>query len=248
MAIAAKIAPTELTAQVTNRFDGAYFEARLVNHTDYTPSDVANSDSTWLTAATATEPTGSGYRRQVISYAASDVSTYSDDGIGLAQRATVFAHDGVGAAIDFNQVALVWSSGNAVTLGAVTTSPTGGTAASDGVYENIPVDSGGSGSALTVDVTVSGSGTVFAVAIKNAGLGYTAADSVTVNASTLNDAKPAGAPDLAGTLVFPVATVSSSTNSGDLIAVAKTAGAVSLAGGNEAAFYWNLKLFGYYTP
>ena len=248
MAIAAKIAPTELTAQVTNRFNGAYFEARLVNHTDYAPSAVAGSDATWLTAATATEPSGSGYRRQVISYTTADVSTYSDDGIGLAQRATVFAHDGVGAAINFNQVALVWSSGNATAVGTPTTTPTGGTAASDGVYENVPVDTGGTGSALTVDVTVSANGTAFAVAIRNAGLGYTVADSVTINAATLNDAKPSGAPDLAGTLVFPVTTVNTSANNGNLVAVAKTAGAVTLSGGNEAAFYWNLKLFGYYTP
>jgi hypothetical protein len=146
MAIAAKISSDELTAQVTQRFDGATLEARLINAPGVTYIPGTTDDTTFL-GLEVTVGTG-GYARQSISYAAADVSVYSDDGVALTQRATVFTQDGSATPIEFSHVALVWTNG---------------------------------------------------------------------------------------------------TSSGDILAVAQTSSAVVLGGGNQAAFYWNLKQFGYYS-
>ena len=244
MAIAAKISSAELTAQVTDRFVDKYFEARLINApgTSYIPGTTV--DATFLANEV---PIGTGgYLRQVIGYENSDVSAYSDDGVALSQKATIFAHDGGGTAIDFSHVALVWSDGNALTLGAVTAAPSAGV---DGTYTNIPVDStSGSGVGLTVDLTISNGGITasdYALTIVNAGNGYAANDTVTILDGTL--AGLGAIAGGAGDLTFSVATVSSQANAGTVLSVAQTASAVSLTAGNEAVFYWNLKQFGYYS-
>lgn len=244
MAIAAKISSAELTAQVTDRFVDKYFEARLIYApgTSYIPGTTV--DATFLSNE---ETIGNGgYQRQVIGYAGGDVSAYSDDGVALTQKATIFAHDGSGVPTNFSHVALVWSDGNALTLGAVTAAPSAGV---DATYTNIPVDStSGSGVGLTVDLTISNSGataTDYALTIVNAGYGYAASDTITILDGTL--AGLGAITGGAGDLTFPVATVSSQTNAGAILSVAQTASSVSLTAGNEAVFYWNLKQFGYYA-
>jgi hypothetical protein len=244
MAIAAKISSAELTKQVTDRFADRYLEARLINApgTTYTPGTTV--DATFL-GFEVTPGTG-GYERQIISYTGSDVSAYSDDGVALTTRATVFAHDGGGTTIDFSHVALCWSTGNTSTLGAVTSAPSAGV---DGTYTNIPIDStSGSGRGLTVDLTIQNSGaatTDYLLTIVTPGQGYTASDTLTILDGTL--AGLGAITGGAGDLVFSVATVNTDAEGGNILSVAQTSSAVSLGGGNEAAFYWNLKQFGYYS-
>lgn len=244
MAIAAKISSDELTAQVTQRFDGAVLEARLINAPGVSYIPGTTNDASFLSFEVAAG-TG-GYARQVISYDAGDVSVYSDDGVALTQRATVFTQDGGATSIDFSHVALVWGSGNVLTLGAVSAAPTAGV---DNTYTNIPIDSTtGSGTGLTVNLTISNSGattTDYAVSVQNAGSGYAVSDNVTISDGTL--AGLGAITGGAGNLTFSVATISNQTNANSILAVAQTSSAVVLGGGNQAAFYWNLKQFGFYS-
>ena len=142
-------------------------------------------------------------------------------------------------------IASVDSNGAATALGSVTTSPTG---ASDGSYTNTSITTPLDRANLTVDVTVT-AGPAFAVAINNPGYGYSATDAVEITATDLNALDPTivtSDPDLE----FTVATVSSNlpagTEAGDLFTAVKTSSTVNLTGGSEAAFYWNLKQFGFY--
>lgn len=159
MAIAAKIASSEIVNQVTNRFAGRSFEARLIDASGatYLPGFTVDADYLALEVPLGT----GGYQRQVISFDSSDVSAYTDDGVGLATKATIFAHDGGGTSIDFSSVLLVWSTGNVLTLGATGTQPAVGVR---GTYTNIPIDStSGIGVGLTVDLTVGDAVTLGAV-------------------------------------------------------------------------------------
>tara|TARA_Y100001973_G_scaffold100250_1_gene160960 strand:- start:448 stop:1185 length:738 start_codon:yes stop_codon:yes gene_type:complete len=244
MAIAAKVSSAELTAQVTDRFVGRSFEARLIDAsgTSYEPG--ITNDATFLGFEV---PIGTGgYQRQVISYTSSDVSAYTDDGVALTTRATVFAHNGGATTIDFSHAALVWSTGNALTLSAVGTAPS---AAVNGTYTNIPVDTtSGSGVGLTVNLTVTNSGASssdYAVSIVNAGYNYAAADTITFLEGTLAGLGIVSAG--AGNLALGVATINAPSNAGDVVSIAQTPSAVVLSGGNEAVFYWNLKQFGFFS-
>ena len=184
MAIAAKISPAELTAQVTDRFAGAYLEARLINApgTPYVPG--TTDDASFLAFEVA--PGTGGYKRQVVSYSSSDVSSYSDDGVALSTRVTVFAHNGTATPIQFSHVALVWSEGNATSLGSVVEAPS---AAVNGSYTNIPIDSAsGSGTSMTVNLNVINAGALpvdYAVSIANPGTGYAQGDLLTILEGTL---------------------------------------------------------------
>ncbi len=244
MAIAAKISSTELTAQVTDRFVDRSFEVRLIDAsgTSYEPG--ITNDATFLAFEV---PIGTGgYQRQVLSYASADVSAYTDDGVALTTRASVFAHDGGATTIDFSHAALVWSTGNALTLGSVSTAPS---AAVDGTYTNIPVDTTtGSGVGLTVNLTVTNSGASssdYAVSIVNAGYDYAASDGLVFLEGTLAGLGIVSAG--AGNLGLTVGTINSPTNAGAVLSIAQTSSSVVLSGGNEAVFYWNLKQFGYYS-
>jgi hypothetical protein len=244
MAIAAKVSSSELTAQVTNRFVGNSFEARLISATG-TAYEPGITDDTAFLAFEVTAGTG-GYQRQVISYVSADVSTYTDDGVALTTKATVFAHDGGATTTDFSHAALVWSTGNALTLGTVTTAPSAGV---DGTYTNIPVGTTtGSGIGLTVDLTITNSGAAssdYAVSIVSAGYDYAASDGIIFLDGTL--AGLGAITGGAGNLALTVSTVNTPVNAGDILSVAQTTSPVVLSGGNEAVFYWNLKQFGYYT-
>jgi len=241
MAIAAKISPAELTAQVTNRFVGKYYEARLINApgTSYTPG--TTDDATFLANEVAAG-TG-GYVRQIISFDGGDVSVYSDDGVALATKTTVFAHDGGVTPIPFSHVALVEGDGNITALAANVSAPTAGV---NGTYTDLPTVTGGTGVGLTVDLVITNSGaatTDYTLTIKQAGYGYAPTDSIQVQEPALI---AAGAVSLgAGDITTTVSTVHSSSE--QLLSVAQTPSAVNLTGGNETVFYWNLKQFGYYT-
>ena len=244
MAIAAKISSAELTAQVTDRFVDKYFEARLINAPGVSYEPGITNDATFL-GFEVTPGTG-GYQRQVIGYVSGDVSGYADDGVGLTTKATIFAQDGTGTSIPFTHAALVWSSGNSDTLGAVGTAPTAGV---DGTYTNIPVDvTDGVGVGLTVDLTISNSGATtgdYALTIVNSGYNYAPGDVLTILDGTLAGLGAITGGD--GNLAFSIGTAVTSPNAGSILAVAQTSAAVSLTAGNEAIFYWNLKQFGYYN-
>lgn len=241
MAIAAKISPAELTAQVTNRFVGKYYEARLIYApgTSYIPGTTV--DATFLANEVA-QGTG-GYERQVISYSAPDVSAYSDDGVALATKASVFTHDGSGTSIQFSHAALVEGDGNVKTFNANTSKPT---AAVNGTYTDLPVITGGSGRGLRVNLTITNLGAAlgdYVVTVQNAGTGYAASDSIQITEAVLVAAGAVSGG--AGGLTTSVATVNTSSN--QLLAVAQTTSTVTLNGGNETIFYWNLKQFGFYS-
>lgn len=242
MTISAKISPTELTAQVTDRFADTFFEARLINApgTVYTPG--VTSDASFL-ALEVTVGTG-GYQRAVINWAAADILAYTDDGVALQQKAAVYAHDGSATTIDFSHVALVWSTGNPTAVGAITAAPASGV---DGTYVSLPVDStSGSGTGLTLDITVANAGATvgdFTAAINKPGYGYAASDTVTISNASLQSAGLTA--EVTGDITLPVSTVFTPTNAGEILSVAQTASAVSVSGGNEVAFYFNLKQFGF---
>ena len=248
MTIAAEVSATEVTNILTDRYVDQYFEARLINLPayNYDPS-VSGADATLLAGEVALG-TG-GYARAILSFASGDVGAYADGGGALNQKATVFAHDGGGTALTFSHIALVWSDGNVATLGAVTAAPASATTTT-AAYTNIPIDStSGSGVGLTVDLEVTNSGaatTDYVLTINKPGYGYAAADTLTINNGTLAGLDASIG---AGDLTFPVATVYSPTNAtaGDLFTAVKTASTVNLVDGNQAAFYWNVKQFGFYT-
>lgn len=244
MSLAAKISPAELYSQVGDRFIGAYLEARLIDApgTAYVPG--STDDAVFLSFEV---PLGlGGYTRQVISYGAGDVSNYADDGVGLSTRATVFAHDGVGSTIQFSHVALVWSDGNATSLGPVGTSPS---SAVDGTYTNIPIDSSSlAGQGMTVDLTITNSGASagdYALTIVGSGSGYVDGEVLVIDDGTL--AGIGAIQSGAGPLAFSVGGTTDQPNGGQILAVAQTSSTVELTAGNEAAFYWNLKQFGFYS-
>ena len=243
MTIAAKISSTELTAQVTARFSGKYLEGRLIDATGTSYIPGTTDDATFLGFEVAAG-TG-GYQRQVIKYDPADILAYSDDGVPLNRKATVFAHDGGGTSIDFSHVALVWSDGNVTALAAVASAPTAG---NDGTYTNIPTTTDGSGVGLTVDLTIANSGvatTDYTLTIASPGYGYAASDIITIADGVL--AGLGAITGGAGSLGTTVSTVETGADAGDLLTVAETASAVVLTGGNEAVFYWDLKQFGFYS-
>lgn len=244
MAITAYISSDEVTAQVTNRFVDQYFECRLIDApgTVYEPGF---TDDTSFLAFEVPAGTG-GYQRQTFSYTSGDVSTYADDGVGLEQKATIFAQNGGSTAIEFSHAVVVWSSGNVLTLGTVDSAPTAGV---DGTYTNIPIDvTSGSGVGLTVDLTISNSGaasTDYAITLARPGYNYAPGDTLGISEGVLAGlgAVAAGA----GGLGFTVGTTYAPSNAGKVLCVAATTSPVVLSNGYEAVFYWNLKQFGFFT-
>lgn len=241
MTITAKISSSEITGQVSSRYAGAYMEAILINSPGVTYQPGVSNDATWLSNEVVAG-TG-GYQRQVISFSAGDVGIYSDDGVALTNKAAIFLHDGSATPTVFSHAALIWGSGNIQSIGVPTSAPTDGI---DGTYENLPAQTA-YGEGCTADVTIVNSGATpadYSITIRRPGFGYQAGDSFTIAASTLLAAGAVSAET--DPLVAEVETVYSSADSGNIIAVAQTANTVTLAGGNEAAFYFNIKQFGFY--
>ena len=272
MTIAAKVSAAELDAQVRASFENKWFEVALINSA--APYDIENDvwnegntaggtniysfelDGLGGTKAAAGAGTANGYGRRAFEYVAANVQGYNDKGIPLARKTTVFSHNGYGTGdFTFTHAVLLHSgNGHATALGAVTANPTGSAAfTATGVreYKNLPV-TGGSGQGLTIDLQILNTGTNstdWVVTLVNPGTGYTASDSVTVPEDTLQSALNNNGGTLTGGLTFPITTVNAAAAAAggtrDIVAVAKTDSAVTLTAGNEAVFYWDLKLFGY---
>ena len=235
MAITAKVSTDEIAAQVEQRFVNKYIEGLLINANGIVYEPGTTVDATFLSFE-VTQGFG-GYERQVFVYQAVDQSAYSDDGVGLATKGTIFAHDGGSDTIQFTHAVLVWGTGNVITLDAATTDPAVGV---DGVYTDLPTATNGSGTGLTVDLTVSNN--VFVFTPSRFGRNYAVGDTITVTEATMEAAGAIASG--AGPALMDVGTVSSNTEAGQIIAVAGTTSQVLLDAGNEAAFYWDLKLFG----
>lgn len=242
MTITAKISSSELTAQVTDRFADTFFETRLIDATGITYTPGITNESSFLSNEF---PVGTaGYQRFVINWTASDVLAYSDDGVSLQQKAATFAHDGGATSIDFSHVALVWSTGNVIALDSATSGPVSGV---DGTYANVPVAAvSGSGVGLSVDLTITNGGvsaTDYTFSVASAGYGFAASNSLQITNATL---QAIGATtEVSGDVNFTVSSVSSFGNAGSILSVAQTASPVVVTGGNEVAFYFNLKQFGF---
>ena len=235
MAITAKISSAEVQAQVDQRFVNKYVEGLLVNAVgvSYTPG--TTNDATFLSFEV---PLLAGYERQVFVYQPQDLSAYADAGVGLATKGTIFAHDGGATDINFTHVAIVWGSGNVAALDAATTDPDTGV---DGVYTDLPTMTDGAGTGLTVDLTVANN--VFVFSPSRFGRNYQVGDTITVLESTMEQAGVISAGD--GFAEMLVGALSSNTEAGQAIAVAPVDSQVTLDAGNEAAFYWDFKLFGF---
>ncbi len=235
MAITAKISSAEIAAQVEQRFVGKYVEAMLLNAggMNYTPG--TTNDANFLSNEVV-EGTG-GYTRQVFVYQPEDQGAYADEGVGLATKGTIFSHDGSGTPINFTHAALVWGTGNVISLDAASTDPDEGV---DGIYTDIPTTSDGNGIGLTVDITVSND--IFVFTPSRFGRNYQPGDSIFVSEAAMEIAGIVSAGG--GSAEMLVANASSNTEAGQIVGVARTASPVVLDGGNEAAFYWDVKMFG----
>ena len=238
MAVTAKISAKELNSQVNARFVGKYLEALLINApgVEYQPG--ITNDATFLAFEVA-DGTG-GYDREVIAYSVVDVSQFTDDGVGLSTKATVFAHDGSGDQIDFTHVALVWSSGNVITVNVPTTDPVTGI---DGIYTDLPTFTAGGGQGMTLDLEVSNN--VFVFTVSRPGRGYAPGDEIQVLEATMESVGAIESGQSLGPAIMTVDTISTNPQTGDLLTVAKPNNPVVLTAGNEAAFYWNLKMYGF---
>ena len=243
MTIAARISANEVDAIVRARFQDKFMEGRLIYAPGITYTPGVTDNATFLGYEVANG--SGGYYPQVIGYVASDFANYTDGGVGMQQKATVYTHNGGPTLLEFTHIALVWSTGNATALGAVTNGPS---SMADGSYTAIPVTSAGAGTGLTVDLTVTNGGaalTDYALTVNYPGSGFTASEIVTIPNSVLTGLDPAVA---SGDLTFTVDTIyDSGADAGEIVAVAKTTNPVALTGGNQAVFYWNLKQFGFYS-
>ena len=235
MAITAKISAAEIASQVEQRFVNKYLEAILIdaNGVTYTPGITVDATFTSFEV-----PSGGGYERQVFVFQAGDQTAYTDDGVGLATKGTVFSHDGGATNITFTHAALVWGSGNVVALDSATTDPATG---NDGVYTDVPTTTDGAGTGMTVDIVVANN--VFAFTPSRFGRNYEAGDTITVLAAAM---EAVGATDPGESLAqMSVLQVSSNTEAGQVVAVAPLDSQATLDAGNEAAFFWDFKLFGF---
>jgi hypothetical protein len=235
MAITAKISAAEIAAQVDQRFVNKYIEGMLVNANGVTYTPGVTVDATFLSFECASV---AGYERQIFVYQGQDQTAYTDDGVGLATKGTIFTHDASATATDFTHAVLVWGTGNVASLDAATIDPTTGT---DGVYTDLPTVTDGAGTGLTVDLTVANN--VFVFTPSRFGRNYQTGDSVTILEATMEQAGAISAGDGLATML--VGAVSDNTEAGQVIAVAATDTQVTLDAGNEAAFYWDFKLFGF---
>jgi|TARA_R100000081_G_scaffold85588_1_gene54686 hypothetical protein len=236
MAITGTVSSAEITKQITDRWVGKYVECMLVNYSgDYTPG--TTNDSTFKAAELAQGT--AGYDRQTFKVVSSDVSTYAQESVGLARKTVIFTHDGGNTSFTFTHAALIWGTGNVVTLDAATQDPNTGT---NGTYSNLPTTTDGSGKGATLDLTVASN--VYTFTVNNAGTGYSASDSLTVSTATMiaAGALPTGSTEPSATI--PIGTVHTNTEGGNIVGVVKTDAAVNVANGNQVSFYWDIKLFG----
>lgn len=237
MPLTASISSTEIAAQVSNRFLNKYIEGLLINAPSvvYTPG--TTNDINFLSAELTYGD--SGYQRSIINYSPADITAYTDGGVALATKGTIFEHDGnTNTTMDFTHAALVWGSGNVITLDVASNDPDVGV---DGVYTDIPTVTTGNGIGLTVDIVVNND--VFAFSPSRAGRGYSVGDVVTVLEQTMVTAGIISAGE--GDASMAIGSVSVNPDVGQVIAVVQTTSPISLGNGNQAAFYWDLKKYGF---
>ena len=245
MTISAKVAGTELQDGMNRRFGGAYLEGVLLraDGVEYDPASDDAQNSAFIQNYEV--PTGTGYTRQVIGWPADSAGAYTDDGVAMDRRTLLFEHDGLGGSITFTHLALVWGSGNINAGGTATTAPGGAT---DGTYLNIPTTSSGSGVGATLDITVSNNGAApsdYAITINKPGTGYSDTETLTVQNADLVSAGMA--PADGNPISFVVTSVYTAPEPGKIFSVARMDGLVSMAGGRTAAFYVDVKEFGFYS-
>jgi hypothetical protein len=237
MAVSANISSTEVRTALVERYVGHYFEAALINAPGITYSPGDTNDTTFMSFEC---PQGvSGYNREIFNYSASDVMAYSERGVGLSTKSTIFSHDGAADAINFTHVALCWGGGNIIAMGATTQEPEIGT---EGLYTNLPTQTSGSGTGLFLDLTISNN--VFVYTISKPGRGYQVNDVVTVLGTDMHQVGAISSELEQSNATLPVDTVSVEPYQGNVLAVVQTSSAVSLIAGTQAAFYWNNKLYG----
>lgn len=246
MTIAAKITPTELVGQVTDRFVDQYFIVKLLNSEgmSYTPGvqeELAFVNNNALTPGTF------GYNPQLFSYSAADVGNYADAGVGLLQKQCIFSHDGSNSQYSFTHCSVQWANGVILGISADPAAlPLG--VIPDGLYENLPVTSDGSGFGATVNLTVNNTlagELAYSIVMNSPGFDYSLSDVVEISSATL---AAVGAGDGSqGPIGLILETLFLPSNANDVFAIAPTDGLVTLANGNESAFYFNLRQFGYYN-
>ncbi len=236
------ISAQELNRQVTQGFVDQSFEIILIDAPDVVYDPAVTVDSEFL--ANAVPPGTFGYEPQVIRFEASDITQYSDGGIGLVTKTAVFDNNAQGS-YQFTHVCMKRGVGNAVTVSAASAKPSEGITSTVLQLPTINVDTSLNSDGLTVDVTVFNDGANFAdwvVTIANPGFGYVPDQIVAVTEDTLAQAGAATALST-GNLVFKVETVN--VSDGSIVSVTPAENTVVMSDGNEAVFYYNLKQFGY---
>ena len=243
MSITAKVSSTEIENQIADRFVGSWYEVALLNSSGflYEPGVTSEEDTMSHEVDPVLFPS---YSRQTFTYTQDDVSTYTDDGVGLNTKAAIFEHDGATDAFAFTHVVLLWGESNVSGITAATSAPS---VATDGVYDTVfPTVSSGGGTGMTVRLSVTNSGATpsdYTVVLNGAGKGYTPGDELRVAGLDLINA---GVTSEDTDIVFSVDTVTSAPNTNKIISVAKLANTATLSNGQQAGFYFNLKQFGYY--
>lgn len=245
MSISARIPGTELQSQMNSQFGGAFLEGVLID-ADGVTFDPTLSDSASRLFVTSNEvPTGQGgYQRQVIGWAADSAGAYTDDGVAMDQRYIVYEQDG-NTPYGFTHLALVKGGGNLAAGGTATSAPV---SADNGTYLNLPftASAGGSGGSLDVVVTNNGATAAdYAIAINSPGTGYSVGEILSISTADLTSAGMN--PGNTASVTFTVADVYDPADSGAVVSVAQLDGRTVLDNGNSAAFYVNLKLFGFYS-
>ena len=239
MSSQAKISSLELAEQLEDRYVDQIFEVALVSAPGSTYQPGITTDGAFM--ANEVVQGTAGYERQTISFAQDDISNYTDGGVGLATKGAVFAHDGSGASFQFTHVVLLRGGGNVLTLNTPQARPS---AANDGEFLALPTITTGDGVGLTVDVTVVNNGLAavdYAITTNSPGTGYAANDVISVSAAVLTAAGLTS--NESGSLDFTVGSVT--TGAGNIVSVSPTSSTVTLTGGNEAVFYFNVKHFGF---
>lgn len=240
MALTAKVSSQELSTVVNSRYVSKFVEGILVNAAGQVYSPGVTDDANFLANEVAVGL--GGYQRAVFRWETSDLSAYADEGVSLSTKGTIFAHDGSENGIDFTHAVLIWAEGNLISVAdATSTNPP--TNLVDGTYLNLSTQTNNAGVGATIDIVVE-SGLVTSTTVNKFGTGYAINDALIISEGVLltSGAIAAGT---GGNLAYYAQSVSTNAEAGRIIAVAKTTSPVVLDGGNEAAFYWDLKLFGF---
>jgi hypothetical protein len=176
MAIAAKISSSELTAQITNRFVGNSFEARLIDATGTTYEPGITDDASFLAFEV---PLGTGgYQRQVIGYSSHVAlvwSTGNASALGTVTTAPSAAVDGT-----YTNIPVDTTTGSGVGMTVDLTVTNSGAASTD--YAVSIVSAGYDYAAA--DGIVFLEGTLAGLGIVSAGAGNLAVTINTVNTSS----------------------------------------------------------------